>query len=216
VHYIGAVLPQSTTTMDTFTISDLRKEDVAKQFGTISTFYIPPRDEGPVSSSVMQAFGFGAKTPAKLYSPVKWAGPKLNIVPAYHPHERDVIAQIDTHIAPEGTKILHTSAAMKKFMTDLALKPKFREEYSLDPVAVVEAAEGLSNLEKFGLKLGSGGAAHILMKATESDISSGRQLTEDEIENAEGLRGLLTIVAIVGVLVVSYNLGGAELKGAVS
>jgi len=49
VHYIGAVLPQSTTTMDTFTIADLRKEDVAKQFGTISTLYIPPRDEGHVN-----------------------------------------------------------------------------------------------------------------------------------------------------------------------
>ncbi|OAX30810.1 tetrapyrrole methylase, partial [Rhizopogon vinicolor AM-OR11-026] len=44
VHYIGAVLPQSTTTMDTFTVLDLRKEDVAKQFGTISTLYIPSRD----------------------------------------------------------------------------------------------------------------------------------------------------------------------------
>ena len=57
VHYIGAVLPQSTTTMDTFTIADLRKEDVAKQFGTISTLYIPPRDEGHVNYSMAEAFG---------------------------------------------------------------------------------------------------------------------------------------------------------------
>ncbi|OAX43423.1 hypothetical protein K503DRAFT_789522 [Rhizopogon vinicolor AM-OR11-026] len=135
VHYIGAVLPQSTTTMDTFTISDLRKEDVAKQFGTISTLYIP----SPIGS-------IGRQTT------MKWAEPNLNIVSAYSPHERDVISQIDTHVAPEGHKKLHTSAAMKKFMTDLALKPKFLEEYKLDPVAVVESAEGLSNVEKFGLK----------------------------------------------------------------
>ncbi|OAX34368.1 tetrapyrrole methylase, partial [Rhizopogon vinicolor AM-OR11-026] len=56
VHYIGAVLPQSTTTMDTFTIADLRKEDVAKQFGTIWTLYIPPRDEGHIDVSMAEAF----------------------------------------------------------------------------------------------------------------------------------------------------------------
>ncbi|OAX31013.1 hypothetical protein K503DRAFT_777890, partial [Rhizopogon vinicolor AM-OR11-026] len=65
---------------------------------------------------------------------------------------------------------------MKKFMTDLALKPKFLDEYKLDPVAVVEAAEGLSDLEKFGLKIARSGPADALMKATESDIASGRQL----------------------------------------
>ncbi|OAX30616.1 hypothetical protein K503DRAFT_788340, partial [Rhizopogon vinicolor AM-OR11-026] len=130
------------------------------------------------------AFGFEAGV--TVYSPVIWAGPKLNIVSDLGSYVRDVIAQIDTHVVPEGHKKLHTSAAMKKFMTDLALKPKFREEYSLDPVAIVEAAEGLSNLEKFGLKFGDGGAAHILMKATESDIASGRQLTEDEIAKGDG------------------------------
>jgi hypothetical protein len=134
---------------------------------------------------------------------VKWAGPKVNIVSAFDPHERDVIAQIDTHVAPEGHKILRTSAAMKKFMTDLALKPKFLEEYSLDPVAIVEAAEGLSNVEKFGLKFGSGGAVDMLMRATEPDISSGRQLTEDEIANAEGPQGFsIAVVTIFWSIVV--------------
>ncbi|OAX36330.1 tetrapyrrole methylase [Rhizopogon vinicolor AM-OR11-026] len=130
VHYIGAVLPQSTTIMDTFTIADLRKGDIAKQFNTVLTLYIPPRDERPVHSGMAETFG----GPAALVKPdtsVKWAGPKLNIVSAYGPHDRDVIAQIDTHVAPEGYKTLHTSAAMKKFMTDLALKPKFLEEYKL-------------------------------------------------------------------------------------
>ncbi|KAG8683510.1 hypothetical protein FRC08_014248, partial [Ceratobasidium sp. 394] len=42
VHYIGAVLPTTTTIMDTFTIADLRREDVAKQFNTVSTLYVPP------------------------------------------------------------------------------------------------------------------------------------------------------------------------------
>src|SRR5882757_8694251 len=116
--------------MDTFTIADLRKEDVAKQFGTISTLYIPPRDERPVYSSMAEAMGSPA-APVKPHSSVQWAAPKLNKVSVYGPHERDVIAQIDTHVTPECHKKLHMSDAMKKFMTDLALKPKFLEEYKL-------------------------------------------------------------------------------------
>ncbi|OAX31894.1 tetrapyrrole methylase, partial [Rhizopogon vinicolor AM-OR11-026] len=101
VHYIGAVLPQSATIMDTFTIADLRKEDVAKQFGTISTLYIPPRDERPVHSGMAEAFGSPGAA-VKPNTSIKWAGPKLNIVSACGPHEPDVIAQIDTHVTPEG------------------------------------------------------------------------------------------------------------------
>ena len=202
VHYIGAVLPQSTTTMDTFTIADLRKEDVAKQFGTISTLYIPPRDERPLHSGMAEAFGMTA-APVEQHSSVEWAGPKLNTVSAYTPHERDVIAQIDAHVAPEGHTKLHMSAAMKKFMTDLALKPKLLEEYKLDPVAVVESAEGLSNLEQFGLKFGTDGPAGALMTATEPDIVSGRQLTEEEIAKANGpLR--LQFIFLIAVLVKSF------------
>ncbi|OAX32466.1 hypothetical protein K503DRAFT_776624, partial [Rhizopogon vinicolor AM-OR11-026] len=71
-------------------------------------------------------------------------------------------------------------------MTDLALKPKLLEEYKLDPGAVVESAEELSDVEKFALKVASSGAAYISMTATESDIANGRKLTEDEIATAEG------------------------------
>ncbi|OAX42038.1 tetrapyrrole methylase [Rhizopogon vinicolor AM-OR11-026] len=163
VHYIGAVLPQSATTMDTFTIADLRKADVAKQFGTISTLYIPPRDERLVNPSVAEAFD-SPGAPLKPHSSVQWAAPKLNKVSVYGPHERDVIAQIDAHVAPECHKKLHMSDAMKKFMTDLALKPKFLEEYKLDPVAVVESVQGLSDQEKFGLKFATDGPADSLKK----------------------------------------------------
>ena len=38
VHYIGAVLPQSATVVDEFTIAELRNDDVVKQFTTASTF----------------------------------------------------------------------------------------------------------------------------------------------------------------------------------
>ncbi|OAX38864.1 hypothetical protein K503DRAFT_865844 [Rhizopogon vinicolor AM-OR11-026] len=199
VRYIGAVLPQSTTTMDTFTFADLRKEDVAKQFGTISTLYIPPRDECHVNSSMAEAFG-SPGDPAKLYSLAKWAGLKLNIVPANGPHERDFIAQIDTHVAPEGYRKLYTSAAMKKFMTDLTLKPKFLE-YKLDPVAVVESAEGLSILEQLGLKSARSGSADASMKATESDIASGQQLTEEEISGGNRPLGLAITLVLVGFTV---------------
>ncbi|OAX31466.1 hypothetical protein K503DRAFT_777548 [Rhizopogon vinicolor AM-OR11-026] len=90
---------------------------------------------------------------------------------------------------------------MKKFMIDLALKPKFLEEYKLDPEAVVESAERLSNVEKFALKAARAGAAYILMKATESDIASGRQLTEDEIAAAEGSEGQTYIVLVLTIAI---------------
>ncbi|OAX30475.1 hypothetical protein K503DRAFT_235964 [Rhizopogon vinicolor AM-OR11-026] len=141
---------------------------------------------------------------------MKWVGPKLNIVSACGPYERDVIAQIDTHVTPEGYMKLRTSAAMKKFMTDLALKPKLLEEYVLDPVAVVESAKGLSDVEKSGLKFANGGAVHMLMKATESDIASGRHLTQDEIAKAEGPLGLTVIVTVrvlITVVIIMFGAG---------
>ncbi|OAX42074.1 hypothetical protein K503DRAFT_416350 [Rhizopogon vinicolor AM-OR11-026] len=96
---------------------------------------------------------------------------------------------------------------MKKFMTDLALKPKFLEEYKLNPTAIVESAEGLSNLEKFGLKFARDIVVYTLMKATEFDIASGRQLTEEEIAKGNGgLQGALTIVIALFVIVVRSSL----------
>ncbi|OAX35646.1 hypothetical protein K503DRAFT_802671 [Rhizopogon vinicolor AM-OR11-026] len=181
--------------MDTFTIADLRKEDVAKQFSAISTLYTPPRDEPHNRAE---------------YS-VKGTGPKLNIVAACGPHECGVIVQIDTHVAQEGHKKFHTSSTMKKFMTDLALKPKFLEEYELDPVAVVESAKGLSDLEKFGLKFARGGPTDALMEATESNIASGRQLAKDEITKGRGPLGLQIADIIIMLLINMHIIPGAAL-----
>ncbi|OAX33201.1 hypothetical protein K503DRAFT_869694 [Rhizopogon vinicolor AM-OR11-026] len=197
--------------MDTFTIADLRKDDVAKQFGTISTLYIPPRDERHANFSMAKAFG-SPGVPVQLDCSVKWAGPKLTIVSANGPYEHEVIAQIDAHVAPEGHTKLHMSAAMRKFMTDLALKPKLLEEYKLDPVAVVESAEGLSNLEQFGLKFGTDGPAGALMTATESDIVSGRQLTEEEIAKANGPLRLQFIFLIVELVTSPHMLRESSMK----
>ncbi|OAX32898.1 hypothetical protein K503DRAFT_804824 [Rhizopogon vinicolor AM-OR11-026] len=144
------------------------------------------------------AKAMGSKsTPVTLHYSVKWAGPKLNIVSPHGPHERDVLARINTNVAPEGHKKLHASVGMTKFMTDLALKPKFLQEYKLDPVAVVDAAEGLSDLEKFGLKFARSGPVDALMKATEFDIANGRQLTEDDILDARGPLLLFTPLLII-------------------
>ncbi|KAJ3850012.1 tetrapyrrole methylase [Lentinula lateritia] len=45
IHYIGAVLPQSVTVKDEFTIAELREERIIKQITTVSTFYVPPREK---------------------------------------------------------------------------------------------------------------------------------------------------------------------------
>ncbi|OAX39029.1 hypothetical protein K503DRAFT_814903 [Rhizopogon vinicolor AM-OR11-026] len=41
-----------------------------------------------------------------------------NSTSAYGPHERDVMVQHDTRVAPEGHKKLYASAAMNKFDTE--------------------------------------------------------------------------------------------------
>jgi hypothetical protein len=203
VHYIGAVLPQFDTIINTFTIADLRKEDVVKKFNAISTLYIPPRD----TNSTRSTTALGSDALLESIRPLmRWDGSKPTFVPANGPRERDIIAQLDNHVTPEGYRTLHISPAMKKFMTDLALKPKLLKEYKAKPLAVVESMEGLTELEKFGLKLGEEGPAYALMTATQSDIANGRELTKDEIANISrplGLGTVLVTAVLIAVILVS-------------
>jgi hypothetical protein len=203
VHYIGAVLPQFDTIINTFTVADLRKEDVVKQFNAISTLYIPPRD----TNSTHSATALGSDASLESIRPLmRWDGPKPTFTPANGPRERDIIAQLDNHVTPEGHRTLHISPAMKTFMIDLALKPKFLKEYKAKPLAVVESMEGLTELEKFGLKLREEGPAYALMTATQSDIATGRQLTKDEIVNISrplALGTVLVTAVLIAVILVS-------------
>jgi len=52
----------------------------------------------------------------EFYGEMGWTKPTLYLL---SPPERDVIAQVDTHIASRRAQELRTSTAMKKFMTDL-------------------------------------------------------------------------------------------------
>ena len=60
-------------------------------------------------------------------------------------------------------------------------------------------------MEKFGLKFARSGPADALMKATESDIASSRQLTEEEVAKGNGPLGLTTAVALPLVLALVYS-----------
>jgi hypothetical protein len=122
VHYIAAVISQSITVMDTFMIVDLHKEEV-KQFNTLSTMYIPP----PAHRIMTQRLGLFNLADDKCARPT------------YGPYELERVASIGTHTTPEGYRILWASSAATKFLADLALIPKLREEYEVNPQAVVEA-----------------------------------------------------------------------------
>nr|P9WEM9.1 RecName: Full=Methyltransferase/ribosomally synthesized type I borosin cyclic peptide precursor pocMA; AltName: Full=Type I borosin cyclic peptide biosynthesis cluster protein MA; Contains: RecName: Full=N-methyltranferase pocM; Contains: RecName: Full=Ribosomally synthesized type I borosin core peptide; Flags: Precursor [Porodaedalea chrysoloma] len=186
VHYIGAVLPQSITTMDKLTIADLRKDAVVKQFNPTSTFYIPPRDISLPLDTMAKKLGMddASARPVSLYPPSRWTGTKFTTAPAYGPREKDVIAKIDTYAAPKDHKILHASRSMKKLMTDLALNPKLLEKYRANTKAVVEATEGLSAQEKAALNMDLAGPVHAVMKATPSDITDGREMSVDAVASA--------------------------------
>lgn len=201
VHYIGAILPQSATTTDAYTIADLRKEDVVKQFSVLSTLYVPPRDIIPANASMAGILGAPSAPLKLLRATTRWAGPKLTYSDAYGPRERKAVAQIDVHVPPEESRILHASLAMRKFMTDLALRPKLLEKYKADPPAVVEAAEGLTARERFALNTGKPGPVYALMSTTRSDIANGRELTEDELTQAVGPSGsIITLNSVIAII----------------
>ncbi|KAI6042262.1 tetrapyrrole methylase [Pisolithus marmoratus] len=183
IHYIGAVLPQSTTIMDEFTVADLRKEDVVKQFTPTSTLYIPPRNIAQPDQTVVQSLGLTSThlRPIDIYPRSKWVAAQLPTVPAYGPLERATVERIASHVTPTDHTVLHASSTIKKFLTDLALSPSLLARYKADPVAVLDATPGLSAKEKFALSFGKPGPVYSVMRATPSAVASGQEVTLDEI-----------------------------------
>lgn len=176
VHYIGAVLPLSAKIMDTFTMSDLRKEGVISQFSPTSTLYIPPRDISPNDPDVVQQLNSFEAVVRSKFPPPGWMSTAPNSALAYGPRERDSIAQLDSHVAPDDFKVLHASAAMRRLMADLALNPELLSKFKSNPQTVIDATEGLTGQEKAALGLNKAGAVYGVMKATKSDIANNRAL----------------------------------------
>ncbi|EJC98133.1 tetrapyrrole methylase [Fomitiporia mediterranea MF3/22] len=178
VHYIGAILPQADSTIEAHTVSDLRKEDIVKQFNAISTLYIPPRVAGKFLDDMVEKLGIA--DPATFlknhYTQPPYSGPEFATDPAYGPREKAVIDQIDNHAAPEGHTVLHATDALKKLNTDLALSPKFLKEYKENPMPILEAMDGLTDEEQAALMQNPLGATHELMWATPDEIANGRVL----------------------------------------
>jgi len=172
-HYVGAVLPQSVTNMDTFTIAELRNPDVVKQFSTISTFYIPPLPSAIAS--------YDPEVASRLGISLGVLGTGQNLSP-----HLEIVSQIANHVVPPTHKGLHASPAMKRFMIDLALSPKLLETYKSDPALVVDAGNGLTAGEKIALKSGQPDLLYKMMTATQEEVSSGveKSLSEEELNGA--------------------------------
>ena len=181
MHYIGAVLPQSDKVMDTFRIGDLRKEEVIKQFNSISTLYVPPLNTGSTHPAMAELFGTQEGRLQLLRFSSRWIDPMLAKEYTYGPQEKKAISQIDNHVPPKSYTTLNASPAMIKFMTDLATRPKLLQDYKADPVTVVDGVAELSGGEKFALKLGKPGPIYAIMSATPSDIANKRVLSDEEI-----------------------------------
>jgi len=181
VHYIGAVLPQSDKVMDTFSIGDLRKEEVIKQFNSISTLYIPPLNTGSTHPAMAELFGTQEGRLQLLRFSSRWIDPMLAKEYTYGPQEKKAIAQIDNHVPPKSYTTLNASPAIIKFMTDLVAQPKLLQDYEADPVSVVNGVDELSASEKFALRLGKPGPIYAMMSATLSDIANKRTLSDEEI-----------------------------------
>lgn len=196
MHYIGAVLPQAISTINTIAITDLRNPEVLKQFNTVSTLYVPPREISPINSTMSEALGR-----PRLPLAILGTSPDSRCTNAYGPIENATIAKLDSHIIPDDHIELRASAAIKKFMIDLALKPRLFSTYKEDPASIVEAVEGLTAKDKFALQFGKDGPIYTLMQATRSDIAQGREVTEDEIARGAGPIAFLTVLLIATIII---------------
>ncbi|EEB90231.1 hypothetical protein MPER_11585 [Moniliophthora perniciosa FA553] len=199
VHYVGRVLPQAVSKIETFTVADLRKEGVQSHFDPVSTLYVPPRDMSPVDPGMAEKLGpVGGRTDViEAFRPsLKWSARNINrkLSYAYNRYESDVVEKLKDHVVPEGHRILQGSPAMKKLLTDLALKPRLAEEYREDPAAVVDRVDGLTEDEKYGLKLGTEGPVYALMSRTAEEVSSGKQLSKSDIEGGKPVAFLSAVV----------------------
>ncbi|PVG01141.1 tetrapyrrole methylase [Serendipita vermifera] len=202
VHYVGAVLPQSATIMETYTIAELRKPEVIKRISTTSsTFYIPPRDSEAIDYDMVARLGIPPEKYRKIpsYPPNQWAGPNYTSTPAYGPEEKAAVSQLANHVVPNSYKTLHASPAMKKVMIDLATDRSLYKKYEANRDAFVDAVKGLTELEKVALKMGTDGSVYKVMSATQADIELGKEPSIEELE--EG-RGRLLLVVITAAVVV--------------
>ncbi|KAF8830752.1 hypothetical protein HHX47_DHR2001026 [Lentinula edodes] len=187
IHYIGAVVPQSVTVKDKFTIAELREERIIKQITTVSTFYVPPREKAPVVQSLTEVLK--SRFTTAIVSPI-----------AYGEFERSAVSRIANHNTPVDHAELRASAAVRKFMIDLALKPDLQDRYKKDPVAVTNAIPELTAEERFALGLGKPGPVSVIMRATKSDLAAGNFPTSETIADSVGSDGLKAVISLTVVV----------------
>ncbi|KAG6330821.1 hypothetical protein ID866_8267 [Astraeus odoratus] len=184
MHYIGAVLPQSATVMEEYTIADLRKEEVVKQFNPVSTFYVPPRDVTSFDKATPQKLGASGALarvhPMQRFPYSKLLGIHSPAAPAYGPFEQAAIERLKTHKPSNDAIKLQASPAIRQFMTDLALSPSLLAQYKANPGAIVDTISGLSEQEKFALKLDKPGPVRAVMRGNYGGAAYRKETSFDE------------------------------------
>lgn len=192
------MLPQTPTIRDTFTIADLRKEDVAKQFNPCSTLYVPPLSFATHSSDVAVSLGVTPGRPFDRHTrfpPLRWNKSTSPEVPAYGPLEKAVISQLANHEVPSQHKVLVASPAMRKLVTELNASPALRVKLEADPKAFAGATEGLTDVEKFAVGTGSIGAMGAVMKAL-----PGHEQSMDLLKSGDPVQSYATTVLVIIVI----------------
>lgn len=183
VHYSGAVLPLSSSAMVVFDLENLRNEQLASQIRKTSILYIPPRNIAPIHPDTMAAMNLPDMT-GLLSTSVQWEGPRFIETTGYGPAERAFVNRLDQHVIPEGRKSLRASAAMRKFMINLALDPEALKDYKNDPLAVVAGVTGLTDREKFALGMASEGPIFAVMLRASDEEPTVEDLNEANEDGA--------------------------------
>lgn len=154
IHYIAAILPLSESTMEKYTITELRDPDTQNKITAISTFYLPPNTVLKSDQLIAAKMGIVQTT----YSAVKGMEPEATARNVRDKLESVAIEQLESHVIPEGYKHLSASRAMVDVMTKLALDPKALAAYKQNPAQFIDSISGLTPLEAGALKLDSQGA----------------------------------------------------------
>jgi hypothetical protein len=108
--------------------------------------------------------GEGVTMPS--YPAVKWIDPERQDTAGniYGQWESAAIAQIESHVIPEGYRALVASPAMVGLMKKLALDPKALAVFEQNPTFLIDSTPDLKPLEIEALKLGQQNAIIRSMK----------------------------------------------------
>ena len=156
-NYIASMFPTADSTISKHPIRDLRDPEVAKSVTGISTFFLSAATSAESDQTVAAQFGF-RPGPARRT-------PLVCDRADYPSLKATAQANNRNHAVPEGYKFSHAKPALYDTMLELTLNTQAQAVFNEDPVAYLNAREGLSDQDRRDLRMRHLGMIRMLFKA---------------------------------------------------